>query len=88
MKCKLFVIWDTTIANFYHKIYRQNGLRYHSGGEKCYFEFLKDMQKLSQDVLKNNTESTILKKLKEISKYDKTLAKVLDKYNYMTITKA
>lgn len=85
---ELFVMWDNAISKFYHKIHSKNGVKHQIGEEKCYFEFLKNMQQLSKDLLKNNTESVILNKLKEISNYDKTLAKALDEHNYVTITKA
>lgn len=85
---ELFIMWDKAISQFYHDVHRKNGLQHQKGEEICYFEFLKDMQKLSLELLKSNTESVILKDLKDISKYDKTLAKALDEYNYMMITKA
>lgn len=82
----LFVMWDGDIMNRYHKEHPKHT----KGSEECYLEFLKDMQELTNKLLVEIEEKGHLTPkdylLEQLSrdKYEITLAKVLDEYNYMT----
>lgn len=88
MNPELFVMWDRKI--FEH--YREENNRITDTG-KGYVEFLKEMKKLAFDIIADfraqgksgNPERYLSDKL-DLSK-TKTLAKFLDEYNWITITR-
>lgn len=88
MNAKLFVMWDRKIFQYYKK--RSNKIKDTGEG---YVEFLKEVKKLASDVIRDfrahgktgNPESYLFRKLNLT--VSKTLAKLLDEYNWIKITK-
>lgn len=78
---KLFVMWDEAIAEKYECSLDADG----------YFKFLKEMQKRSKDICKQvrNPAELLTTELRKLipDLPRKTLAKYLDEYNWITITK-
>jgi len=81
---EIFVMWDNAIVQKYHK--RNHHIDYSPEG---YLEFLKEMQKeIIEALYEHKTETD--KELDEIERelrqrfMNKTLAKIIDEYNWIT----
>jgi len=81
----VFMIWDSSIRDSYHLLHED-----HISGDyvACYSAFMKQSNQIAKEILEKVPEGKLaeLHPTYALSKFKKTLAKMMDEANYMTFS--